>query len=200
MRPKSLEKEAAIRTIALQIIAEEGLENLSMQKLAKAANISPRTIYIKYENKEDLLIKLFIEDVLGTYEKAILEKFSPEMDFADGIRKIWLNAFHYLKNNKPSFALILHGKSSPMLNQAFQKANIKQGHFFAPIHEFLQLNIKAGVIRKFPLDVHRALMFSPLLDLVNEYFDYEERPKQIITEKLILECCEAVMKGLLINP
>jgi len=46
MRPKNLEKEAAIRTTALRIIAEEGLENLTMQKLAKEAGISPRTIYI----------------------------------------------------------------------------------------------------------------------------------------------------------
>lgn len=49
MRPKNLEKEQAIRTIALKIISKEGLENLSMQKLAKEARISPRTIYIKYD-------------------------------------------------------------------------------------------------------------------------------------------------------
>ncbi len=41
MRPKNTEKEEAIRNIALQLIAEQGLENLSMQQLAKAANISP---------------------------------------------------------------------------------------------------------------------------------------------------------------
>ncbi len=197
MRPKNLEKEQAIRTIALQIIAEEGLENLSMQKLAAAANISPRTIYIKYENKEDLLIKLFMEEVLGEYEKAALEKFDPEVDFAEGVKKLWLNAFRYFKMNRPSFALLQYGKSSPLLNKAFQKANIKQGQFFAPVHQFLKKNVAAGVIRDFPLDVHRALLFSPLLDLVNEYFDYKDRPKQIITEKIILECCEAVTKGML---
>ena len=197
MRPKNLEKEQAIRTIALQIIAEEGLENLSMQKLAKAANISPRTIYIKYEHKEDLLIKLFIEEVLGAYEKAVLENFSPEMDFADGVKKIWLNTFHYLKNNRHSFILLQYGKSSPLLNKAFQKANIKQGHYFAPIHVFLKKNVSKGIIKKFPLDIHRALLLSPILDLVNEYFDYKERPKQIITEKVILECCEVVIKGIL---
>src|ERR1700743_2997023 len=102
MRPKNLEKEAAIRSIALQIIAEEGLENLSMQKLAKAANVSPRTIYIKYKNKEDFLIKLFIEEVLAAYEKAVLESFNPDMDFVEGLKKLWLNAFRYLTNNKPS--------------------------------------------------------------------------------------------------
>lgn len=197
MRPKSLEKEEAIRTIALQIIAEEGLENLSMQKLAKAANVSPRTIYIKYENKEDFLITLFIEDVLGAYEKAVLENFNPEVDFAQGVKKIWLNTFRYLKENRNAFALLQYGKSSPLLNKAFQKENIKQGHFFAPIHQFLQSNVTKDIIRDFPHDVHRAMLFSPLLDLVNEYFDYKERPEQIITEKIILECCEAVVKGIL---
>ena len=198
MRPKNLEKEEAIRTIALQIIAEEGLENLSMQKLAKAANVSPRTIYIKYDNKEDFLIKLFIDEVLGAYEKAILENFNPEAGFAQGVKKIWLNAFHYLKNNRHAFALIQYGKSSPLLNKAFQQKNIKEGQFFAPIHRFLELQIEAGIINNFPLQVHRALLFSPMLDLVNEYLDYRDRPKQIITEKVILACCESVIKGMLI--
>ena len=197
MRPKNLEKEGAIRTIALQIIAEEGLENLSMQKLAKAANISPRTIYIKYENKEDLLVKLFVEEVLGTYETAMLENFSPDLDFVTGVKKLWLNAFGYFKNNRHAFALIQHGKASPLLNKAYQQKNIKQGDYFAPIHRFLELNVEKGIIKNFPHDVHRALLFSPVTDLMNEYFDYQDRPVQIITEKLFLECCEAVIKGIL---
>lgn len=197
MRPKNLEKEEAIRSIALQIIAEEGLENLSMQKLAKAANVSPRTIYIKYADKEDLLITLFIEDVLEPYEKAVLEGFHPEMEFTEGMKKIWLNTFRYLKNNKHAFALMRYGKASPQLNKGFQEANIQQGDFFAPIHRFIELNIKTGIIRKLHQDVLRAMTSAPLFELVNEYFDYVDRPKQIITEKVILECCEAVIKGLL---
>lgn len=197
MRPKNLAKEEAIRSIALQIISEEGLENLSMQKLAKAANISPRTIYIKYENKEDLLIKLFIEEVLGNYEKAILENFNPKMVFADGMKRLWLNTFHYLRNNKPAFSLIQYGKSSPLLNRAFQDKNIQQGAFFAPIHTFLKTNVQAGLIADLPHDVHRALLFSPIQDLVAEYFDHLDRPLQIITEEVILTSCEIVIKGIL---
>jgi TetR/AcrR family transcriptional regulator, multidrug resistance operon repressor len=196
MRPKNLEKEAAIRTIALRIISEEGLENLTMQKLAKAANISPRTIYLKYENKEDLLIKLFIKEVLGPYEKAILDNFHPDMDFPEGVKRIWQNGFHYLINNRHAFALIQHGKISPLLNKAYQKENIREGDFFAPVQQFLRQHTAAGTIRDFPHEVHRALLFSPLLDLVTEYFDYTERPTQIITEKILAACCETVIKGI----
>ncbi|NCD70034.1 TetR/AcrR family transcriptional regulator [Mucilaginibacter agri] len=195
MRPKNLGKEEAIRTIALQIIAEEGLENLSMQKLAKAAGISPRTIYIKYNDKDDLLVKLYVDVVLSEYEKAILKGFNSEMNFAEGIKKLWLNGFEYLKNNKPYFALIQYGKSSPLLNKAYQKRDIKQGDFFGPIISFLDRNMQAGIIKKFPHDVYRALLFSPILELINEYFDYTERPQQIITDEVILACCEAITKG-----
>lgn len=197
MRPKNLEKEEAIRRIALQIISEEGLENLTMQKLAKAAGISPRTIYIKYENKEDLLVKLYIDEVLGEYEKAVLENFRADMDFAEGIKKLWLNGFRYFKNNRPSFALMQYGKSSPLLNRAYQQKNIKEGDYFGPVLRFLEHHVATGAIKNFPHEVHRALLFSPLVDLVSEYFDYKERPRQIITEKLILECCEIVIKGML---
>jgi AcrR family transcriptional regulator len=197
MRPKNLQKEQAIRTIALQMISAEGLENLSMQKLAKAANISPRTIYIKYKDKEDLLIRLFIEEVFGAYEKAVLENFDETMDFARGMKLLWLNGFHYLTGNRPAFALMKYGKSSPLLLKAFQENNIQQGDFFAPIHRFLKANVTNGTIKNFPHDVHRALLFSPLFDLVNEYFDYSERPRQIITEKMILDCCTVVTKGIL---
>jgi TetR/AcrR family transcriptional regulator, multidrug resistance operon repressor len=195
MRPKSVEKEEAIRKIALRIIAREGLENLSMQKLAKEANISPRTIYIKYENKEDLLIRLFIEEVLVKYEKAVLDNFSAESDFAAGVRTIWANTFNYLSNNRDAFALIRYGQSSPLLNKAYQKANIREGQFFTPIHDFLQRHTDAGIIPSLPNDVHRAMLFSPLFDLVKEYFEHIERPDQIITGNVISKCCEMVIKG-----
>ncbi|MFC0517292.1 TetR/AcrR family transcriptional regulator [Mucilaginibacter angelicae] len=197
MRPKNLEKEQAIRTIALDIIASEGLENLSMQKLAKAANVSPRTIYIKYEDKDDLLIKLFITEVLGAYEAAILKDFDTEMDFETGVKKLWHNGFQYLTNNRTHFALILYGKSSPLLNKAYQKQNIRQGQFFAPIHQFMEAKVKAGIILNLPFDVQRALLFSPMLDLVNEFFDHADRPVQIITDEVIATCCDAVIKGIM---
>ncbi|MDN3584012.1 TetR/AcrR family transcriptional regulator [Mucilaginibacter flavus] len=199
MRPKNLEKEQAIRTMALDIIANEGMENLTMQKLAKAANVSPRTIYIKYDDKEDLLIKLFIYEVLAPYEAAVLDGFTEDMDFSIGTKKLWMNTFTYLKNNRSHFALLQHSKTSPLLHKAYQQENIVQGQYFAPIHRFLTAKAKAGIIKDLPFDIQRALLMSPLIDLVSEYFDHTTRPVQIITEDVIMQCCEIVMSGLLTN-
>ena len=37
-----------------------GFNGFSMQKLAKAANVSPATIYIYFKDKEDLIQQLYI--------------------------------------------------------------------------------------------------------------------------------------------
>jgi AcrR family transcriptional regulator len=197
MRPRNLEKEQAIKTVALQLIASEGLENFSMQKLAAAANISPRTIYLKYADKEDLLIKLFIEEVLGAYEAAVLKGFEVNRSFDEGIKHIWQNSFSFFTENHAAFVLMRYGKSSPLLNKAYREKNIQQGHYFGPVHQFIKLHEKAGTIKTLPFDAHRALLFAPLMDLINEYFDYKERPEQIITPAVLMACCDSVIKGLL---
>ncbi|WP_020598113.1 TetR/AcrR family transcriptional regulator [Spirosoma panaciterrae] len=199
MRPRNIEKEESIRAVALKIIQEEGLENLSMQKLAKAANVSPRTIYIKYENKEDLLIKLFIDEVLGAYEAAVLENFDENMEFSAGVKRLWQNSFRYFRHNRQAFTLMQYGKSSPLLNKAFRERDIQEGQFFAPIHRFLARHASAGTIQHFPFQVHRALLFAPLFDLINEYIEHSDRPAQPITDELLLDCCQTVISGMLIK-
>lgn len=198
MRPKNIIKEQAIRSVALDIIATEGLENLTMQQLAKAANVSPRTIYIKYKDKEDLLVKLFIEEVLVNYEQAALEAFADTMEFTTGVHKLWQNVFHYFKNNQPAFSLMQYGKSSPLLNKAFQEYNIREGMYFAPVHRFLKQHAATGLIRNLPIAIQRSLLFAPLLDLINEYFEHQHRPKQIVTQKVLQDCCNMVIKGMLL--
>ncbi|HOZ87501.1 MAG TPA: helix-turn-helix domain-containing protein, partial [Bacteroidia bacterium] len=59
MRIRDENKEAAIRKKAIEMIVNEGFDGLSMAKLAKAAGVSPATIYIYYKNREDLLHQLF---------------------------------------------------------------------------------------------------------------------------------------------
>lgn len=199
MRPRSADKEQAIRTRALQLIREEGLENLSMQKLAKAAGISPRTIYLKYKDKEDLLIRLFIEEVLQTYEAAVLDGFDPEQSYETGVRHLWKNAWGYLTSNREAFALMQYGKSSPLLNKAYQERGIQEGQFFAPIHQFLTLHAEAGHIRPFPVPVYRALLFAPLFELINEGFERADRQEPPFPPALLDEVCESLIRGMLVD-
>ncbi|HXO77347.1 MAG TPA: helix-turn-helix domain-containing protein, partial [Puia sp.] len=58
MRVRDESKVEAIYQQALKMIVEEGFDGLSMQKLARAAGVSPATIYIYFKDRDDLLLQL----------------------------------------------------------------------------------------------------------------------------------------------
>jgi hypothetical protein len=57
---KSKEKRAALLQATLQLINQGGIQEASMAKVAKLANVSPGTIYLYFENKQDLVNQLYL--------------------------------------------------------------------------------------------------------------------------------------------
>ena len=61
MRTRDDNKIKAIRQQALKLLSEQGFDGFSIQKLAKAAAVSPATIYIYYRDREDLILNIWAE-------------------------------------------------------------------------------------------------------------------------------------------
>ena len=60
MRYKDELKQEAIIQATINLVNEIGFAASSVAKIARVAEVSPATIYIYYENKEDLLISTYI--------------------------------------------------------------------------------------------------------------------------------------------
>src|SRR5918912_1257364 len=94
MRARDPAKEKAIRAAALEMIVKTGFDGFSMQKLARAAKVSPATLYIYFEDREDLILSLHRE--LSTrMSEVTLRDFDPEMSFEQGLKVQWINRAHY---------------------------------------------------------------------------------------------------------
>src|ERR1700760_2009762 len=61
VRIKDLKKEKVIREKAMAMIVEHGFDGLSLHKLARAAGVSAATIYIYFQDREDLILKIYEE-------------------------------------------------------------------------------------------------------------------------------------------
>ncbi len=59
MAKKSGEKYMAIIEAAVTVIAENGYHNSQVSKIAREAGVADGTIYLYFQNKEDVLISLF---------------------------------------------------------------------------------------------------------------------------------------------
>ena len=61
MRTRNQAKYGAIIDATIKLTNELGFDGISISKISKKAKVSPATIYIYFENKEDLFTKLYID-------------------------------------------------------------------------------------------------------------------------------------------
>ena len=94
MRTRDTQKESLIREKAIEIIVNHGFDGLSMHKLAKSAGVSVATIYIYFEDREQLIQQLFTEESAKMAEATLLN-FDPESHFDEGLKVQWMNRMRY---------------------------------------------------------------------------------------------------------
>ena len=58
---KSIDKRTALLKATLTLVNNGGIQEASMAKVAKTAKVSPATIYLYFQNKQDLINRLYIE-------------------------------------------------------------------------------------------------------------------------------------------
>lgn len=166
MRLKDDQKEAAIREQAIGMIVQEGFQGLSMQKLARAVNISASTIYIYFENKEDLLNKLY-QEVDELFTLATLKHFDPEMSFGEGLWLQWKNRLQHILQHPLHFYFSEQFRNSPLIRHDDHQENL----FRNAMQRFMKNAVRKGELADLPVEVFWALAYGPFYSLVKFHLD-----------------------------
>ncbi|MES2591231.1 MAG: TetR/AcrR family transcriptional regulator [Bacteroidota bacterium] len=177
MRTKDENKADAICQKAMEIIVSKGFDGLSMQKLAKAANVSPATIYIYFKDREDLILQVAIK-AAEKMVSATLKDFNPEMSFEQGLKIQWGNRANYWLKNPIEAQFVEMVRHSPNGETVFKMV---KAEFSTVMGEFVQRAIKRKELIKLPLEVYWAVAFAPLYTLVK----FHNNGRSIRNEKFI---------------
>ncbi len=94
MRTRNADKESLVKQQAIEMLVSDGFQGFSMNKLAQACGISVATLYIYYQDKDDL-IKHIGAEIGKRFMAKTLEGFDPAMSFAEGLKKQWVNRSAY---------------------------------------------------------------------------------------------------------
>lgn len=169
MRTRDINKEQLVKEKAIETIVKYGLEGFTMNKLAKACDISVGTLYIYYEDKDDLIIKIVLEEG-DRMENAMIKDFDPEASFEDGLRVQWLNRFNYLMENPLSGQFFDQIGSSTYQTQFSDMFMSSPGTFLGKFKEnmrrFVSNVIERGEMDVMPFEVYWSVAFSPLYSLM----------------------------------
>ncbi|NML20868.1 TetR/AcrR family transcriptional regulator [Pseudoflavitalea sp. G-6-1-2] len=178
MRPKDAQKEVLIRQKTMEIVVGEGLDGFSMHKLAAEVGISVNTIYLNFENKEDLIIKVY-QGVVEKMEEVLLEGFSAEMDFATGLKLQWENRLRYFTKHPLHIEFTEQIRHLPIYEKVMQRQGKK---FTTTMAQFYEKAIENNELIRFPLEVYWSLAYAPLFQLLK----FHRQKKSITGKKFVL--------------
>ena len=87
---KSIEKRSALLKATLILVNNGGIQGASMAKVAKVATVSPATIYLYFESKQDMVNQLYL-DVKSSFAEAAFQGYNSEKPIKESFEKIWFN-------------------------------------------------------------------------------------------------------------
>lgn len=193
MRARDTDKEDLVRQKAIEMIVKEGLEKFSMQKLAKAANISPATLYIYYKDREDLLMRLCLA-VVDEMIAVSLDGFDPELPFAKGMELQWKNRLEYFFRYPLEQQFIEQVRYSPLYIKIQETVTAKFGKMLGP---FVHKAIANKELREVPFEVYWSVAFAPLYQLIKFHNQGSHKNRNFkITEEVMQLTLEMVLKAL----
>jgi AcrR family transcriptional regulator len=160
MRARDEQKEAVIREKAIELIVNEGFSGFSMGKLAKAANVSPATLYIYYKNKEDLLNSIY-NSVHDNFIQMALRDFDPNSSLEQGLLQQWKNRLRHIEEHPYHFRFTEQFKNSPLIHHK----DVKTEEFKETMKQFVMGAIRRGELRKMEPELFWALAFGPFYSL-----------------------------------
>ncbi len=179
MRTKDEEKQAALFEATVKTVNEMGFVAASVSKIAKEARVSPATLYVYYENKEDLLVSTYI-DIKKIFSRALLEDFDASLPIRDILRNVWLAMSEYIADNPEYFRFTEQFANSPY-HALVNKEMVEK--YFTPLIEVLQRGIDQKIIKNVEFDILAAFMFYPVMALSNPRLcaNFEMSPQSIET-------------------
>lgn len=193
MRVRDEYKEAAIREKAMEMIVQGGFEALSMQKLARAAGVSPATIYIYYKNKEDLLHQLF-NKAQEKFAEYALRGFDAAAPFEEGLWVQWKNRMQYILEYPVYYQFFEQFRNSPLINNR----NLNMAYFKESMMSFVKNAVRRGEIKKMEPEIFWSIAYGSLYALLR--FHLQERKMMTehfqLTDAKLRQTLRLVVKAL----
>ena len=177
MRVKDELKQNALFNATIKLVNEIGFAASSVSKIAREANVSPATIYVYFENKEDLLVSTYI-DIKQKISKEILKGFEDTLPIRDILDKIWLNMFSYI-SKYPEYLQFSEQFSNSPYNTLVDKSEVEK--YFEPIFSVLKRGIDQKIIKDVSFDILATFIFHPIFTLSNQQLckSFEKNEKNI---------------------
>ena len=155
---KSIDKRNALIDAIIALVNNNGFHATPMSKIAKMANVSPATIYLYFENKQDLVNKTYI-DVKEQYTAFAFKGYKESMSVEAGFEHIWKRIADFKLHESDSAMFLSQCDNSPIIDEPSLQEGIKH---LQPLLELWKRGKDEGIIKPISDYLLYAYAINPL--------------------------------------
>ena len=188
MRQAEIDMAEQIFLATEQLMAESGLHNLSMHKIAKKANISAGTIYLYFKNKDELLEQL-AHRIFAQFSMVLAKDYDDTKSYFEQYRTMWWNVWYYLQNNPTTVKNLNQYWSLP----SFIKVCSEQENY-SHWAVFCRKAITDGQLCNLPIKLLFSLGLESAVNLIHDQIHFGQQLPVATLENVIERTWRAIQK------
>ncbi|MBT2162888.1 TetR/AcrR family transcriptional regulator [Zobellia barbeyronii] len=151
-------KRNALVKATIELVNNSGFHAAPMSKIAKMANVSPATIYLYFENKQDLVNQVYIE-VKAAFTEYAFESFDPKMEVEEGFEIIWKRIADFKLKECEEAMFLAQCDNTPMIDEPSRQQGIKH---LQPLLDLWERGKNEGKIKPLSDYILYAYAINPL--------------------------------------
>ncbi|MUU77071.1 TetR/AcrR family transcriptional regulator [Winogradskyella endarachnes] len=155
---KSIDKRNALVKATIELVNNNGFHATPMSKIAKMAKVSPATIYLYFENKQDLVNKTYIE-VKAKYTKYAFSNYDETMPVEVGFKLIWNRIADFKLKECENAMFLAQCDNTPMIDEVSRQEGIKH---LQPLLDLWERGRQDGIIKPLSDYLLYAYAINPL--------------------------------------
>jgi TetR/AcrR family fatty acid metabolism transcriptional regulator len=144
MRIKEGNKEKDIIEAAIKVFAEKGYFKSKISKIADVAGVATGSVYVYFENKEDILLKIFEQLWGNIYQKAQVIK-NNNISPMEKLESLIDMAFDTFMENT-ALAIVYINEQSNLIQYSRQKFTANYDKFLDLCEDIIRDGINKGVM------------------------------------------------------
>ena len=166
IRQKCDKKRVALLNATLHLVNNQGFHAAPMSKIAKMAEMSPATIYIYFENKQDLINQLYLE-MKASFSAFAFQNYNEEACVKESFKQIWFNIANFKLNKIEESNFLSQCDNTPIINEEIKREGLKH---LQPLVDLWERGKTEGVLKQITPYLMYAFAIYPLNFLTNNQY------------------------------
>ena len=175
-------KEEQIINVARELFTTYGYKRVSMDEIAKCANVTKKTVYSYFKSKEDLL-KYFINEEIQNMKNIVEQTENSKLPYFTNVHNVIYNLLEYKTESKFIKSIV---RENEVFNNIIIMENLKQ--IDTGIQEYILKKLKYAVENKYikvdDIEITAFLIYKMYIALMFEWPD-KKIDKQKISDNII---------------